>query len=216
MAGYQMMVPYVMRELPKRQRDAMAQNVKAPLAYVKVAVRNWKPWVAQRVHEISNPMGFYSRLKLDYPVSLGDYRFARTPDEPMALHLVHVPWLKAPGLDLRTRFRAGRAQLFGMPFDAFEAKAREELTRMLGPGGFDADRDIAAITVNRWGHGYSYSGSSLFDKDGDDEAIPAAARRRAGRVAFANSDAGWDPYAHAAIDQAHRAVAELLGPATGK
>ena len=163
------------------------------------------------MHEIANPMGFYSRIKLDYPVSLGDYRFARTPDEPTVLHLVHVPYLAAPGVDLRTRFRAGRAQLFTTPFDTFEAKARDELTRMLGPGGFDAGRDIAAITVNRWGHGYSYSGSTLFDADGDDEAIPAAARRRAGRVAFAGSDAGWDPYAHAAIDQAHRAVDELLG-----
>jgi spermidine dehydrogenase len=155
-------------------------------------------------------------VKLDYPVSLGDYRFARSPDEPIVLHLVHVPYVKAPGVDLRTRFRAGRAQLFGMTFDTFEAKARDELTRMLGPGGFDADRDIAAIAVSRWGHGYSYSGSTLFDREGDDEAIPAAARKRAGRVAFANSDAGWDPYAHGAIDQAHRAVNDLLGAATPK
>jgi len=130
---------------------------------------------------------------------------------------VHVPTLRAAGVDLRTRLRAGRAQLFATPFDTFERNARDELTRMLGPGGFDADRDIAAITVNRWGHGYSYSGSSLFDKEGDDEKIPALARRRAGRVAFANSDAGWDPYAHAAMDQARRAVNELLGtPAASK
>ena len=216
MAGYHMMIPYVMRELPKRQRNAMSQNVKAPLVYVKVAVRNWKPWVARRVHEIANPMGFYSRVKLDYPVSLGDYRFARTPDEPMVLHLVHVPTLRGPGIDLRTRLRAGRAQLFATPFDTFERNARDELTRMLGAGGFDADRDIAAITVSRWGHGYSYSGSSLFDKDGDDERIPALARRRAGRVAFANSDANWEPYAHGAFDQARRAVNDLLGTATPK
>jgi spermidine dehydrogenase len=211
MAGYHMMIPYVMRELPKKQREALAQNVKAPLCYCKVAVRNWKPWVARKVHEIGNPMGFYSRVKLDYPVSLGDYRFARSPDEPMVLHLVHVPYLKAPGVDLRTRLRAARAQLFATPFETFENNARDELTRMLGAGGFDWNRDVAAITVNRWGHGYSYSGSTLFDKEGDDEAIPAAASKRAGRVAFANSDAGWDPYAHAAIDQADRAVNELIG-----
>ena len=213
MAGYHMMIPHLMRELPRRQREAMAQNVKAPLVYVKVAVRNWKPWVTRRVHEIANPMGFYSRVKLDYPVSLGDYRFPRSPDEPMVLHLVHVPTLRAPGIDLRTRLRAARAQLFAMPFDTFENNARDELTRMRGPGGFDASRDIAAITVNRWGHGYSYSGSSLSDQEGDADKIPALARRRAGRVAFANSDAGWDPYAHAAIDQARRAVDELLGSA---
>ncbi len=211
LACYHMMIPYLMRELSKPQREALALNVKAPLVYVKVAVRNWRPWVARGVHEIANPAGFYSRLKLDYPVSLGDYRFPRSPDEPMVLHLVHVPTVKAEGIDLRTRLRAARATLYAVPFEAFEQHARDELARMLGPGGFDADRDIAAITVNRWGHCYSYSGSSLDDKEGDDERIPATARRRVGRIAFANADAAWDPYAHAAIDEAHRAVGELAG-----
>ena len=35
------------------------------------------------------------------------------------------------------------------------------------------------------------------------------ARRPVGNVTIANSDAGWAAYAHAAIDQAHRAVNEL-------
>ena len=213
LAGYHMMIPYLMRELPKRQRDAMAANVKAPLAYVKVAVRNWRPWVARRVHEVSNPMGFYSRIKLDYPVSLADYRCPKSPDEPIVLHLVHVPQAREAGPDLRTKWRTARTILYATPFETFEAKARDELTRIFGSAGFDAGRDIAAITVNRWGHGYSYAGSTLFDREGDDEKIPEAARRRAGRVAFAGSDAGWDPYAHAAIDQAQRAVDELLGAA---
>ena len=216
LAGYHMMVPYIMPGLPKRQRDAQAANVKAPLVYVKVAVRNWKPWVARGVHEISNPMGFHSRIKLDYPVSMGGYRFARGPDEPIVIHMVHVPVVRGSGIDLRTRLRAARAQLYAMPFETFERNARDELTRILGPGGFDANRDIVAITVNRWGHGYSYSGSTLDDKEGDDEKIPALARKRAGRVAFANADANWEPYAHAAIDQGRRAVDELLGKPAGK
>ena len=44
----------------------------------------------------------------------------------------------------------------------------------------------------------------------------ALARKRAGRVAFANADANWEPYAHAAIDQGRRAVDELLGKPAGK
>jgi spermidine dehydrogenase len=81
---------------------------------------------------------------------------------------------------------------------------------MLGPGGFKADADIAAITVNRWGHGYSYSENSLFDPSGIGSEPSEIARERVGRVAIANSDAAWDPYAHAAIAEAHRAVEELL------
>ena len=79
LAGYHMMIPSIMPELPATQRRALRANVKAPLSYTKVAVRDWHPWVRLGVHEITNPMGFFSRLKLDYPVSIGDYRCPRTP-----------------------------------------------------------------------------------------------------------------------------------------
>jgi spermidine dehydrogenase len=208
LAGYNMMIPDIMPELPAPQRKALWRNVKAPLVYTKVAVRNWEPWVRLGVHEITNPMGFFSRVKLDYPVSLGTYRCPRTPDEPILLHLVHVPAHPGGGT-LRQRYRAGRRALLAMTMAEFEAKVRDELTRMLGPGGFDADRDIAAITVNRWGHGYSYGGDRLLARD---EGAPyLLGRTRAGNVAIANADAGWSAFAHSAIDQAHRAVQELLG-----
>ncbi len=90
-----------------------------------------------------------------------------------------------------------------------QARIRDELDRMLSAGGFDGERDIAAITVNRWSHGYAYTPGTLFD--GDDFApVIEAARRSAGRVAIANSDAQWNAYAHAAIDEADRAVREVL------
>ena len=97
-----------------------------------------------------------------------------------------------------------------MEFAEFEARIRDELDRMLGPGGFSAARDIAAITVNRWSHGYSYTANSLFE-DKDDDIVVTAARAPVGRVTIANSDSQWDAYAHAAIDQAARAVRELPG-----
>ncbi len=213
-AGYNMMLPYLLPELGARQRAALALAVKAPQAYVKVVVRNWKPWVERGVHEITNPMGFFSRLKLDYPVSLGDYRFPSRPDEPMVLHLVHVPTLPGAGLDQRSAWRAGRAQLYATTFETFEARVRDELGRMLGPA-FDAERDIRAITVNRWGHGYAYTENSLYDRPTQPEPYKVA-RRRVGRIAIANSDAGWGAYAHAAIDEAQRAVGELVGRAPAR
>jgi spermidine dehydrogenase len=209
LAGYHMMIPKVMPELPLTQRIALSSNVKAPLVYVKVAVRDWHPWVRLGVHEITNPMGFFSRVKLDYPVSLGTYRCPRTPDEPMLLHLVHVP-AQPGGGTARDRFRAGREVLLEMTLEDFEARVRDELTRMLGPGGFDADRDIVGITVNRWGHGYSYFGDPLLDERMPTPAPWEIARTRMGGIAIASSDSGWSPFAHAAIDQAHRAVGELL------
>jgi spermidine dehydrogenase len=207
-AGYGMMLPYVCPDVPEAQRSALAAGVKAPLVYVNVAVRNWKPWVERGVHEITNPMGFFSRLKLDYPVSLGRYRCAMRPDEPIVLHLVHVPALPFAGLDQRTAWRAARAQLYTMSFDQFEAQVRDELTRMLGPGGFDAGRDIAAITVNRWGHGYAYGLNSLYDAEVE-PPLAERARQRVGALSIAGSDAAWNAYAHSAIDEAWRAAQEV-------
>jgi len=207
LAGYHMMIPRIMPELATTQRRALRANVKAPLSYTKVAVRNWHPWVRQGVHEITNPMGFFSRLKLDYPVSIGDYRCPRTPDEPMVLHLVHVPTVPNRGLGTADARRQARQLLYETSFEDFEFHVRDELTRMLGAGGFDADRDIAAITVNRWGHGYSYSGEGLAPSE--DRPFEVA-RARCGSVAFANADAAWTPLASAAIEQGYRAVAELV------
>ena len=97
-----------------------------------------------------------------------------------------------------------------MTFADFEERIRDELDRMLGPGGFVSGRDIAAITVNRWAHGYAYTANSLFDGENWQDTMRLA-RQKSARVAIANSDAGWDAYAHVAIDQADRAVRELAG-----
>jgi spermidine dehydrogenase len=208
-AGYSAMLPYICSDLGAAQRTAVSRQVRAPMAYVNVALRNWRAWVRQGVHYVNNPAGFYSNLKLDYPVSLGDYRFPVHPDEPMILHLLHVSWPDGPVTDLRSTWRAGRALLYARTFEEFESHARDELTRILGPGGFDADRDIAAITVNRWGHGYAYEPDSLFDSQASRDI--AASSAKLGRIHFAGTDAAWMAYADRAIDTAHRVAGEIAG-----
>jgi spermidine dehydrogenase len=205
-AGYNMMLPHMLAELPPPQRAALSSGVKAPLVYVKIAVRQWRPWIDAGVHEVTNTMGFYSRLKLDYPVSLGDYRFARTANEPTVLHLVHSP-IPNGAPDQRTAWRAGRAALHTTTFAQYEAHAFDELNRILGKS-FNAQRDVTAVTVYRWAHGYAYGFNSLFDKESDPPTTDIA-RQPAGRVTIANSDAAMSAYAHAAIDEAARAVGEM-------
>jgi spermidine dehydrogenase len=166
--------------------------------------------VKLKVSQIAAPTAFFTDIALDFPVDLGGYRHPRDPAEPMVLHLEYVPGAPNSGLDARAQFRAGRQQLLTMTFADFETRIRDQLDRMLGPGGFSSERDIAAITVNRWAHGYGYVANSLFDPDDYEERVLKLARRTVGRVAIANSDAGGDAYAHLAIDQAGRAVRELL------
>lgn len=205
---FNMSIPYVLDDVPSEQSAALASNVKAPLIYTNVALRNWQPWVTLGVHEIFGVNTFHARVKLDYPVSMGGYRCATAPDQPILVHMVYVPTVPAAG-DPRAALRAARKKLFGLKIEDYERHIRDDLTRMLGPGGFDAERDIAAITVNRWSHGYAFWPNTLAEPADVAEGKMLRARAPVGRVTIAGSDSGWDPYAHSAIEQAHRAVSEL-------
>jgi spermidine dehydrogenase len=209
LACYNMIIPHIMPELPDAQKQALARSVKMPLVYVNVAIRNWRAFVKLGVDDIYSPNAYYSQTKLDYPVSLGGYRNPRDPSEPMLLHMEHIPLTPNRGLSNVEQFRLGRQLLLSTPFAEYESRITDQLDRMLGPGGFQSARDIAAITVNRWPHGYAYSADSLFDPETQGPAPYEIARKRRGSVTIANSDAGWNSYTHEAIDQAWRAVNEL-------
>jgi spermidine dehydrogenase len=119
-------------------------------------------------------------------------------------------------LPARAQANAGRQMLYDTSFETFERNIRDLLGRALSAGGFDPARDIEAITVNRWAHGYAYEYMRPWDEFWPDGELPiAVARRPWGRVAIANSDSGAYAYAHSAIDQAARAVRELLGTPSG-
>ncbi|GLZ87321.1 spermidine dehydrogenase SpdH [Metapseudomonas resinovorans] len=209
LACYNMMIPYLLRDLSPEQANALAQNVKFPLVYTKVVIRNWESFRKLGVHEIYATTQPYSRIKLDYPVDLGGYQHPRDPKQPIGLHMVYVPTSPNSGMDARTQARTGRAKLYATTFEQLEAQLRDQLQRMLGPGGFDHQKDILAITVNRWSHGYAYFANSLFDDEEASEKTMLLARKPVGNVTIANSDSAWSAYAHAAIDEAHRAVGEL-------
>lgn len=82
-------------------------------------------------------------------------------------------------------------------------------------GGFDPARDIAAITVNRWPHGYSYTYNSLYEPlewvyTASPDRPCVRARQPFGSIAIANSDAAASPHTDAAFLEASRAVNEIL------
>jgi spermidine dehydrogenase len=209
LACWGMMIPFLCPDLPATQAAALRSQVKVPLVYASVLLRGWQAFRRLGIASAQAPGGFFSSLRLDWKTRIGGYDSVRGPGEPVLLFLSRVPC--APGLDQRSQHRAGRAALLAMPFERFELELRGQLQRMLGAGGFDAARDILGITVNRWPHGYAYEYNPLFDPDYPlGQAPHEIGRRRFGRIAIANSDAGAAAYTDSAIDQAHRAVRELL------
>ena len=209
LACWNQMIPYLCEELPDAQKQALASATKVPLLYTTVVLRNGSAFEKLGANSIYAPGGYHSHVDIDLPVSIGGYRCPRTPDEPVVVHMSKAPC--QAGLPARDQHRIGRIELLSTTFETMERRIREQLVRTLGPGGFDPARDILAITVNRWPHGYSYEYSSLWDKsvlEGGEKPCERA-RKTFGRIAIANSDAGAYAYTDEAINQAWRAVGEL-------
>jgi spermidine dehydrogenase len=209
LACYNMMIPYLCPELPTAQRDALHKLVKTPLVYTSVALRNRLAFDALKVHRVYAPGGYHTYFHLNPHVDIGRYRSPKSAQQPILVHMVRTPC--KPGLPEHEQNRAGRAELLSTSFETFERNIREQLGRTLGAGGFDPARDISAITVNRWPHGYAPEYNPLFDPDVPEAERPhMIGRAQFGRIAIANSDAGGGAYTDSAINQGHRAVAELL------
>jgi len=214
-AGYHAMLPHICPDVLEDQVAALGSSVRAPLVYLSVLIRNWSSLVKLGMRRAYCPGSFFQFVMFSHAVSMGDYRFPQSPDEPVVLHLQHIPL--APGLTAPEQFRAGTRALLEISFETFERNVRDQLGRMLGPGGFDPARDIAGITVNRWPHGYAYS----IDAESDDVAWRPEwwrherrpwvdARQSVGNIAFAGTDAASNAMTESAIVEAHRSVHSFM------
>jgi spermidine dehydrogenase len=209
LASWNMMIPYLCPELPEAQKAALHSLVKTPLVYTSVALRNWTAFKALGIKSVSAPGGYHSSFRLNAPVDIGAYGSERDPERPILVRMTRTPC--KPGLSEFDQNRAGRAELMTTSFEDFERRIREQLGRTLEGGGFDPARDITAITVNRWPHGYAPEFNPLWQPDLPPDQQPnVIGRARFGRIAIANSDAGRAAYTDSAINQAWRAVNDLL------
>jgi spermidine dehydrogenase len=209
LAGYNMMIPYLCPELPQAQKDALHKLIKTPLVYTSVALRNRQAFDALKTHAVYAPGGYHTYFHLNPHVNIGNYQSPRSARDPILVHMVRTPC--KPGLPEHDQNRVGRTELLSTTFETFERNIREQLARTLGAGGFDPARDITAITVNRWPHGYAPEYNPLFDPDIPEAERPhVVGRAQFGRITIANSDSGGGAYTDSAINQGHRAVKELL------
>ena len=213
MACYNGVIPHLVPEMSDEQGAALMYGVKMPIVYTSVLIRQWTAFTNLGISRASAPGMYHTGVSLGRSVQLGSYRPSRSPDDPMVLHMTRTPC--APGRPKKEQHRIGRADLLATTFETYERKIRDQIGRTLEDGGFDPARDIEAITVNRWPHGYAYSYDTLNDPiewalfDPDDRPC-VIGRRRFGRISIANSDAAATPHTDAAIDEAHRAAREQL------
>ncbi len=216
LACYNAIIPHLCPGLPERQREALSYALKAPLVYSRALIRHWKSFANLRLRAVSCPGSYHQMVLLSEPVSMGTYHCSGSPEEPMVLDLRRTPI--SPGLPAAQQFKLGKYDLLMTTFETFERKIRDQLGRMLADGGFDPARDIEAITVNRWPHGYAYGYDPMEDEIAwlpdewpEEKRTWVIGRQRFGRISIANSDANANAMTEGALGAAHRAAQEVLG-----
>jgi spermidine dehydrogenase len=199
MACYNMIIPHIVSGLPEEQAAALKLQGKSPLQYTTVGLRNWRAMKELGIGVAMSPGNMHQAVLMDFPVSMGGYQYARTPDDPCVLQLICCPYGEV-GAPTAEQFREARYRMLSLQFDDYEREIRRHLSGMLPGELFDFDRDVASISVNRWAHGYTTGGP------GDSTRV---GRQAFGRITIANADSAPGADAKTAMMMAHRAVNEL-------
>lgn len=199
---------YVISELPRTHRSAYEAFSHSPVLVANVALNNWRFLERLGVSAAIWSEGFGFTCNIRRAMVVGEKSQPLHPDEPIVLTF-YAPIFK-PGLPLKQQGIAGRVEMLGTSFIEYERQIREQMTNMFASGGFDPARDIAAITLNRWGHAYVNPGPGFkFGVAGG--AAPAdVIREPIGRIAIGHSELRGHQNWTGAAAEGRRAVEVLL------
>jgi spermidine dehydrogenase len=214
LAGGSWTAKHIVQDLPESHRAAYAEFHRSPCMMANVAVRNWRFLYKMGMSGCRWFEGTGNYLEVCKLALTGVSETTISPDSPIVLSLkVLYPH---PGRSTEEQGNLGRAELLGTSFRDYERRIREQFTAMFAASGFDAQRDIAGIILNRWGHAYlSPQPGFFFGREG--QPAPREVLRRApfGRIAFANTDLAGAMDHRYSILEAQRAVQQLLASDLG-
>ncbi len=188
MAGQQHLNKRVISDLPSGHREAMDQFMHAPMMVINVALRNWKfmdKLGVASVRWFGDDLGWFTTLRRQMILD-GEEPMPLDPAKPTVLTMYDS--FCVPGLPVEQQTVAARMKMFGMRYASIEKLVRDQFTKMFGVAGFDADRDIAGIIVNRQGHAYVVTPPGFFFGKEGNQAPSDIIREPHGRIAFAHSE----------------------------
>lgn len=209
MAGGCWTTKHIVKDLPQTHKDAYAQFYRSPCMMANVALRNWRFLYKMGLNGFRWFEGVGNYTEVRKTALIGADSPTIGPDSPIVLNLKVL--YSYPGLPTADQGYRGRAELLSTSFADYERRLRQQFTDMFAHSGFDAQRDIAGIILNRWGHAYlNPQPGFFFGKDG--KPAPREILRAApfGRIAFANTDLAGIMDHRCSILEAQRAVGQLL------
>jgi len=208
-AGGNWTTKHIVKNLPATHRDAYAQFNRAPCLMANIAVRNWRFLYKLGISECQWFEGIGNYTAVRKLASFGTASAELSPDSPVVLTVKIL--FSHPGRPIGEQVTRGRVELLSTPFAAYEKRLRDQFTMMFGRAGFDANHDIAAIILNRWGHAYlSPQPGFFFGKDGQPGPGEILRKTPFDRISFANSDLAGIMDHRTSILDAHRAAGQAI------
>jgi spermidine dehydrogenase len=209
MAGGSWTTKHIVKDLPSTHQQAYAQFYRSPCMMANVAVRNWRFLYKMGMSGCRWFEGVGNYMEVRKLALTGNEDATIGPDSPTVLSLKVL--YSYPGYSTEDQGNRGRAELMRTSFKEYETRIREQFSDMFAGAGFDAQRGVAGIILNRWGHAYlSPQPGFFFGRDG--KPAPREILRNApfGRIAFANTDLAGAMDHRYSILEAKRAVEQLL------
>ncbi len=205
MACWHIMAGRMIPSLPESQKNALKADIKLPLVWAQVFLRNAKALKNSGVAISYCPGAYFQSIQCDFPVKMGEYQPDKSADAPISLLMVRMPCPPFARKSIPDLVKMGLCDMLSKSLAFYEKKIKEQLVAMYGPYGFDAEKDIAGITLNRWPHGYLWTDAK------DDKGNPAyiEASKQHGRIVFACSDSAGNAYLDNSVDMAFRSVEEI-------
>lgn len=195
-------------DLPQKHAEAFSHFHHSPMLVVNVAVTNWNflyklGMTAGRWFE-----GFGFSCNIRQPMIVGEYQPPLDPGKP-AIITFYVPFYY-PGLPIKEQGVKGRKELLSTSYSDYERKIKEQMVRLFGKAGFDPNKDIAGIILNRWGHAFVNPQPGFYFDRKSFDAPRHVIRKRFGRIAFGHSELNGHQHWIGAIEEGRRAAKQAL------
>lgn len=209
MAGGSWTAKHVIKDLGEVQRNAYGQFYRSPCMMANVAVRNWGFFEKMGITGCRWFEGVGNYFDVVRQAVCGDVARTISPDDPVVLSLKVL--YSYPGESTESQGHRGRGEMITTSFREYERRIRQQFMEMFAGAGFDAERDIAGIVLNRWGHAYlNPQPGFFFGNDGKPAPRDVLRAEPFGRIAFANTDLAGAMDHRYSILEAYRAVGQLL------
>ena len=198
----------VVTDLPADYVEAYDQFHVSPILVANVALTNWRFLYQLGFTACKWFTGFGFGCNIRKPMLVGNYRPPLHPDKPIVLTF-YVSFHQ-PGLPIEEQGDSGRKKLLGTSYAEFESTMVAQMRRLFSDVGFKAEKDIAAIILNRWTYAYLNPQPGFYFGKHDKPAPRDIIRKPFGRIAFAHAELNGHQHWVAAVEEGRRAAKQAL------